>query len=136
MKNTSQRMRVLVVSILVVANLLVLGLSAYSLRQSRDLYEQRASIESGNIATALDQALTTSIEKVDVTLDAIADELERQLAAGPVDENAMGDYLSRILQCTPEMESIRVADAAGLVFLGNQVRKEDRVSIGDRDYFQ
>lgn len=121
---------------LAVANILVCTVSAYSLHQSRNHYEQRAQGLTQSIAKALDQSVTNSIGRVDLALRSVADELERQLATGNgLDEAATRAFLARLEARLPEVEAFRIADAQGLVVLGKGVRKEDRVSWADRDYF-
>ena len=130
------QMRSLLIVGLFCSNLLVLILSALSLSQSREQYEQRAVTISQTVASAVDQTLSASIQKVDLALRTVADELERQLAAKGIDEAAMTAFLAAHERRLPELESIRVANADGLVVLGKGVVKADGVSWADREYFQ
>ena len=118
------------------SNLLVFVLSVLSLAQSREQYEQRAVTVTQTVASAVDQTLSASIQKVDLALRTVADELERQLAAEGVDEAAMMVFLATHERRLPELEAIRVANADGLVILGNGVVKAEGVSWADREYFQ
>ena len=118
------------------SNLLVFVLSVLSLAQSREQYEQRAVTVTQTVASAVDQTLSASIQKVDLALRTVADELERQLAAKGIDEAAMTAFLAAHERRLPELESIRVANADGLVVLGKGVVKADGVSWADREYFQ
>jgi PAS domain S-box-containing protein len=129
------RLRSLLIAVLAVSNLLVWGLSAVSLQNSRQQYEARAEALTQNIAKAADQSLSNSIEKIDLVLHAVADELERQLVSGAIDSLAMNHFLERQEQRLPEVEAFRVSNADGLVILGKGVRKEDGVSWADRAYF-
>ncbi len=130
-----QRLRLTLVAVLVCANALVLVLSGSSLYISRQHYEQQAQTLSQNIASALDKSISGSIEKVDLGLHMVADELERQLAGKGLDEPAMSAFLARQEQRLPEVEAFRVAQANGLVILGKGLNPQDRVSWADRDYF-
>ena len=127
--------RSLHISGLVCSNLLVFVLSGYSILQSRQQYELQAEVMTANIARAIDQNLSDSIERVDLALHTVADELERQLAVKSIDEAAMNVFLARTAKRLPDVESIRVADAAGLVMLGKGVVKQAGISWADRDYF-
>lgn len=133
---TSPRpLRSLLIAGLICSNLLVFVLSGFALWQSRLQYESRAEMLTQNIASALDQSVSASIERVDLALRTVTDELERQLAAKGVDEAAMNAFLGRHMQRLPEVEAIRVANASGQVFLGKGVDKAAGASWGDRDYF-
>ena len=134
-RTTSRNLRHLLVAGLVCSNILVLVLSAYSLQQSRQQYEQRAEALSQTVAGALDQNLSNSIDKIDLALRTVADEFERQLTAGRIDEGAMNAFMARQKKRLPEVEAFRVANADGFVILGDGVDKNARVSWADRDYF-
>jgi PAS domain S-box-containing protein len=133
--NSSQRLRILLISGLVGANAVVLALSGYSLYQSRQQYELRARTATQNIASALDQNVSNSIEKIDLALRTVVDEFEHQLAGKGLDEQAANTFLARHEQRLPELEAFRVADAEGFVIVGKGVVKQDRVTWADRDYF-
>ena len=131
----SRRLRAPLAALLVGVNLLVLALSAYSLLQSRRQYELRAETMTQNIAGALDQRISASIEKIDLALRTVADELERQIAGKGIDAAAINAFLKRHEQRVPEIDGIRVADAEGFHILGRGVVATDKVGIADRNYF-
>jgi diguanylate cyclase (GGDEF)-like protein len=132
---SSRRLRVGLVVGLVCANLLVLVLSGDSLYLSRQHADQRAETQTQNIANALDQAVSSDIDKVDLALHTVADELERQLADQGLDQTAMQAFLLRLEQRLPQVEAVRVAQADGLVVLGRGVNPAERNSWADRGYF-
>jgi diguanylate cyclase (GGDEF)-like protein/PAS domain S-box-containing protein len=129
-------LRNLLVIGLTVVNLLVMGLSASVLFQSREQYFARAVTHSQSTASALDQSLTGSFEKIDLVLRTVSDELEAQLARKTLDEAKTNRFLLRQNQRLPELDSIRVSDAQGYAILGNDVNKALKVSWTDRVYFQ
>ena len=130
------RSRSLLLAGLVLANLLVFALVAYALSGSRHNYEHRAELLTQNIAAALDQNLANSVDKIDLALRSVTDELERQLASdGRIDVAAANAMLARHAQRLPEVEALRVADAEGRVFLGPGLSPAQPVSWADRDYF-
>ena len=133
--NLSRHRRNLLVLGLVGANLLVFALSGYSLYQSRQQYERLAETQTRNVASALDQNISGSIQKVDLALRTVADELERQLAGKGIDEEAMNAVLARQGQRLPEVDAIHAADAEGVVILGKGVHRKDRFSWADRELF-
>ena len=130
-----QRLRPLLGIGLVVTNILVIVLSAYSLHQSRQQYQFRAETLTQNIANGVDQSVSGSIEKIDQALRTVSDELERQLAGKGIDEAAMNTFLARHEKRLAEVENLRVADEDGTIILGHGVSRQDRISVADRDYF-
>lgn len=130
-----RQVRLILIAGLVIANILVLVLSGYTLHRSRQFFELRAGTLTENIASAVDQNISRSIEKIDLALRSVGDELERQLAQGSIDESAMHAFLARQELRLPEAEAFRVAQADGLVILGKGLNKLDRASWADRDYF-
>ena len=134
-KTPSRHVRGRLLAGLVCSNLLVLLLTGYSLNQSHDKYEKRAEALTQTVASALNQNLSHSVDKIDLALRTVADELERQLAAGGIDDAAMSRFMNRQKQRLPEVEAFRVANAEGYVILGDGVDKQARVTWADRDYF-
>ena len=127
--------RTLLLLTLIGANLLVVASSAYSLIRSRSHYEQQAELSTQNIASALDQNISASIQKIDLMLRSVADELERQTAAGGIDDSRMNAFMARQTLRLPEIEALRASTADGLVILGNEIRRQDGLRIADREYF-
>ena len=131
----SRFLRALLASGLLFANIAVVGISGYSLYQSWQQYELRAQTLTQSIGNALDHNISSSIEKIDMALRTVADELERQLAGKGIDENAMNAFLARNERRLPEVEAFRIADADGNLILGKGVDRTEQVSWADRDFF-
>jgi len=87
------------------------------------------------MVSALDRNVSGSIERIDLTLRTVVDEVEHQLAMGGLDEKAIDTYLARILQRVPEAEGFRVTDSDGLIIVGNGVTKRDKITVRGREYF-
>jgi len=124
--------RKLLFSSLVGINILVLALSGYSLFKSQQHYESRAQALTQNIASAVDQNVSGTIDKIDVALRAVVDKVEYN-EAHRIGKQAINEFLTRYVQHIPEIEAFRVTDQNGLVMQGNGVVKA--VSLSDRDYF-
>ena len=121
---------------LVIANVLVVILSAYSLNQSHAQFSLRAQATSQNVARALDQQVSSSIDKIDYALRVVVDELERQLGQNKrIDEKSANAFLANHQARLPEIEALRVANAQGWVVLGKNVNLQEPVSWADRGYF-
>lgn len=132
----SARLRFLLLPGLLAANLLVFALIGYSLSESRQNHERRADLLTQNIVAALELNLSHTVDRIDLALRSVADELERQLAdAGSIDTRAAQAMLERYAQRLPEVEAFRVARADGRVVLGPGLRSDLPVSWADRDYF-
>lgn len=129
------RLRTLIVASALCANLFVAAVSGYSLYHSRQQAELRAHVRTQNVAHVVDQSLSSSIEKIDLALRAITDELERQLATGGIDPQQVNLSLERYQQRLPEVEAIRVANADGRVVFGKGLEPSASISWADRDYF-
>jgi hypothetical protein len=67
-------LRTLIVAAIVGANVFVVAFSAYALYESRQQYELRARDLTGNMAEAIAQSLSNSIDKIDLARLAITDE--------------------------------------------------------------
>ena len=132
---TPSQLRTWLVAGLVCVNLFVIALAAYSLQRSKAQDEARARVETQNLVRAVAQNLTASVEKIDLTLRVVADELERGLARGGIDEPAANAAIARHLRRLPELEAIRVAAADGRVFLGKGVDKAARIDWADHAFF-
>ena len=78
--NTSNPLRTLLMIGLFGGNIVLMALSGYSLRHSWQQHELRAQMLTQNIASALDRTISNSIEKIDLTLRTVIDELEHQLS--------------------------------------------------------
>jgi PAS domain S-box-containing protein len=132
---SSSHPRKLLILGLVVSNLLVLLISAYSLYQSRAQHEQDARVLSRSVTDVLDQNVSGSIEKIDLALRTIADELERQLAGKGIDAVAMSDFMRRQAGRIPEIVTFRAANADGQIFLNKGGDPQRRIDWSGRDYF-
>ena len=117
------------------ANLVVFSLSIIGLLTSRHHYEQRVDTRTQNISLGLEQAVSKSFEKIDISLSDLAYDLEYQMARGEVDEKYIEASIEKSVKSMPELEAIRVVNAEGLVYLGNADNKLARQSVVDRDYF-
>jgi PAS domain S-box-containing protein len=131
----SRSLRRWLIASLVCFNVLVVVLSGYSIHQSRQQHELHAETLTQNVAVALDQSVSANIQRIELALQTVVDELERQLAAGRINDDAMTEFLARHEQRLPEVEAFRVADADGRVILGKGVNRMTGASWADRAYF-
>lgn len=85
------------------------------------------------MATVLEDSIAETFGRIDISLFAVKDEIENQLASGGINEEKLNLCIGRYFSLVPQLESIRVADTYGDVLYGIGVVK--RVNILDRDYF-
>jgi len=119
---------VVAVNVFVVA---VIGLTLY---QSRIHYGATAAVQAANLSRALDEYLAGTLHEIDTTLRAVADEIERHYVGPHVDTADLNAFLERNRRRIPELDGLRVADADGTVWLGNDLPAA-APSVADREYF-
>ena len=131
----AEHLRKLVNWCLVSANVLIVAVTYYSLLNEQDQYKLQAQTLTQNTANAIDESVTGSIERIDLSVRYAIDELERQLSSGSIDAITMTEFLNRQRSRMPEVENCRIVDAEGIIRLGTNFTKADTVKVSDRDYF-
>lgn len=113
-----------------------IALGGLSLYESYQQHHKRASATSQNIARLVDEELQGDFEGVDLSLLSVVDEVDRQFAAGgKIDRLAFNKFLERMQARLPEIDSLRVADAEGVVRYGSGVPEGSTVNVSDSEYF-
>jgi len=131
----TSNLRRLMIWALVCTNIAVFSLSGYSLYRSRLQYESRAETLTQNAANAAAKNVSNNIEKIDLALLDVVDELERQAAGKGIDNEAMTTFLARHELRLPESEALRVVDASGQVILGGAAILEKQTDWANCDCF-
>ena len=119
----------------VVLNIVVAGMVSLALMKSRDVYTERANITTQNLARVLDENISGIFSKIDISLQAVCDEYERQLVSGKVDSAALNRFIVRQQARLPELVSLRASDVAGVALYGPDVKPATTKSLAHRDYF-
>ncbi len=119
----------------VAINLMALALGATSLWNSHQQEIQTVEIRSRNLAAAVTGNINASFDKVDVAVRVVVDELEHGMREGGVRTDQANEFIHRLQRYVPEIDAIRVANAAGAVFLGPGIGDGSGVSYADRDFF-
>jgi PAS domain S-box-containing protein len=117
------------------ANLVVCALLAASLSQSRTQYQERAVISTRNLALVLEKQLLGTIDKVDLALLTLADEVQDQLGQGGLNGKELTGCLARMHTRLPELDGLRVIDPLGKVLYGVDLPPGKTASSADRDFF-
>ncbi|WP_342620276.1 EAL domain-containing protein [Rhodoferax sp. GW822-FHT02A01] len=133
----ARSIQVLLIGVLLGVNLLAIAASAYWLNQSKLQYVQQAEVQTRNIANAVEHNLASSIDKIDLALQYLVDDMEQQVIGGkPVKTALVRDAFARFQERVPEVEGVRISDAQGRVFLRSESNQPTSVDITDRDYYQ
>lgn len=115
-------------------NLFVIFLALSSLRESWQQYQERAEATTGNLARVLEEEIGGDLDKIDVALLAASDDVALRLKNGGIKSQELNDFLLRQQSRLPEIVSLRVTDAHGVVAYGPDV-KPGSVNVADRKYF-
>ena len=120
----------------VAANLFLCCLVGWVLYQSRQQYESQAIATTQNLAQSLETNVSGVLDKAAIAIAAVAIEVERQLASGGLRPDAIDAYIRRQQAALPELDGIRVNDAAGDARFGVIRPSGPATNIADREYFQ
>jgi signal transduction histidine kinase/CheY-like chemotaxis protein len=124
-----------VVAAVLSVNVFVAGVVATNLRRSWAQREEQAALSAQSLARLLERSVAGVVDRVDQALLDVEDEHDRQRAAGIVDGPALDAALARQLLRTPDLLSLRIADADGRITRGMPPFAGRQVSVADRDYF-
>ena len=120
----------------ILTNSFVITLGLLWLHHAKSQDMDDAVVITNNLVRVLEEYITGSIRCIDLSLLSIQDEAERQMASnGSIDEQSMNLFISRQKIRTPDVLSLRIADASGLVQYGSGVLRAANVNISDRKYF-
>jgi diguanylate cyclase (GGDEF)-like protein/PAS domain S-box-containing protein len=115
--------------------LLLCALGAYVLVHSRARYEQRAELLTQNLAAAVDHSVAVNIEKLDLALSSIVNQLESEPAIGHTDQSAARAHIRSLIARHPELDGIRVTDASGIAILGPGIEGRSPIDFSTREWF-
>lgn len=122
------------IALLAFVNASVLTLAWLSLDASHRQYVDRAAATSRNTNRLVAQSIAGDLDRIDMALRAVGDEIERLNGPAVMDPRAMDAFLTRLLPRLPMADSVRVTNAGGEIVAGSG-GVPPGVSIGDRDYF-
>ncbi len=120
--------------VVMVFDLLIVGLAAWTLHRSRAQNIMRAEMATQNLAQVLEQNILGMVNQVDLVLLTVKDELERQR---PLD---LDDRIEASIQAQFSrvgiLDGLRTTDEQGFLNHGTGVTPAQRIGDQDRDYFQ
>lgn len=132
--STSQFRTRLVLAVAVL-NLMVIGLAYQSLSQGLEQSRGRAAVATQNIAQLLDHDLTATFDRIDLTLQALVDELE-EVSAQPGGLGRFSGVVQRHVLRQPELGDLYVVDAEGSIMASTGPPNFRRGLLADREYFR
>jgi hypothetical protein len=124
-----------VMGLLLVLNLFVLCMSVVALRQNHRQARESAATTAQNLSHVLERDLRGEIQRIDLALFALRQEMMRQRNAGGLQEGAVNAYIVKLFTQFPELSSIRTANAEGRIDHGIGIRPGASFSLADRAYF-
>ncbi len=119
-----------------VLNFVVAGIICFSLYQSKLHYSTRAIVATQNISQILDEYITGIIAKVDIDIQSVSDEAERQLATGAIRDSTLNSFIIREHSRLPELVAFRATNESGDAIYGPEATPAKTTSLAHRDYFK
>jgi signal transduction histidine kinase len=115
-------------------NLFVFALVAVSLQGSYQQYLGRAALTSRNTNRLVSQSIASDIDRIDLALRTVVDEVQRQSAAGGLDPPALKAMLERLHDRLPMVDGVTLVDAGGNMTLASKLIPAN-VNVADRPFF-
>jgi diguanylate cyclase (GGDEF)-like protein/PAS domain S-box-containing protein len=134
---TPGNLRPVLIAAVVAANLFVCGLLAYMLNAARNQQEGEVRTAVENVALLLDLSITEAVGKIDLSLRAIADDLEGELRRkGRLEDlDAAAILGGRRTWLSGFAATFRVTDTSGTVRYCTDCALADQDNFANRDFF-
>jgi hypothetical protein len=107
-----------------------------NLREHLEKRDDLLGQTSHNLALLLEQVIADKARLVDDAVLRVQRELTYQMTAGRVDVKRIEQILLSEQKQLPEIDAIRITNAAGDVIFGKGVAPDAAVSYADREFFQ
>ncbi|MFC0239977.1 response regulator [Rhodopseudomonas telluris] len=116
-----------------IADLLVIVLVSLSIWHSYRVHEEAAAVTTRNTARLLSHDVAAGLDKIDLALLTLKDELETKQEL--VSPGAIAAAADRQFRRHRRLEFLRVTNAAGDVVAGSGLPEGNRVNVSQRNYF-
>jgi PAS domain S-box-containing protein len=124
-------------AVVLLFDLLVVVFAGITIWESRTEYENLATVTIQNLSGMLGQYLTGVIEKEDLALMEVAEEVKKQIASGRIDEAHLNSVIAREQMQVSESVQLFVANSQGeIAYAGKRKLPRPLPQIGDRSYYQ
>jgi PAS domain S-box-containing protein len=125
-----------VVLAVLLLDLLVFTLIGLVLSWNLDHERAKATLVADNLGRVLEENLARFIDKIDLTLLAVADEVSRQERGGGINRAELEAFMARHDARLPEALGLRVVGADGMIeYAVSNIGANVRISIADREHF-
>ena len=131
----SRRVAVLLSLGVIAVNAVMIAIGARGLYNSREQTVAQVRETTTNLATLLEVEISGGFRGIDLSLQTIADALERMLRDGAVDDATLDRLLDIHCGRHPEVDAFRVSVADGRVLWGKDVNRAAPISHAGRDFF-
>src|SRR5580704_14232423 len=123
------------VGVILISALFVL-LATFFLAEKKRNIEDGVKVLTSNLVGAIDQQVSSNIDKIDLVILALAEELQSELSSkGRVDVKAIDRLTATDVGRIPELSGLRVTDEDGKLIAGTGVSSGGPATYGDRDFF-
>jgi PAS domain S-box-containing protein len=119
----------------VLLNATVLALSLLSIQRNQNDLRDRARVDTQNLAQLLELNLAASLQRADVALLTVKDEIAREVDEGGIDRRMLRDFFERVLSHQVDVDSLQVADSNGNVVNAVGPASIVQDSVMERDFF-
>ncbi|MBF0190953.1 MAG: PAS domain-containing protein [Magnetococcales bacterium] len=120
---------------LLLINLMMAGLAAFTLRSSWHTYVESSQISTQNLALMLEREIVSLIASVDLSLLSMSDEYAKKTSRMALPEENWNEQLRRQHAILPLLSDLGAANAEGLVVWGQIANDATRTNVADHDYF-
>lgn len=120
---------------IIFANLIVLSLVVLVVNQFRYEREERAKVTALNLSRVLEHDISNILDKIDITLLAVADETERHYRNGGINKQALNAFMAKQSLRLPEIDNLLMADSKGDIVYGADLKNGKTVNVAERDFF-
>jgi len=125
-----------IATIVILITAVFVFLTGLILAEKKRSIERNVEVLTSNFVGAIDQQVTSSIDKIDLVILALADELQSELSAhGRIDIKIATAMMTKYVERIPELDGLRVTDAGGTVIAATGVGPDLRANFSDREYF-
>lgn len=124
----------LITGFVLLALLLIVG-GAVLLRNSYQSAIKIAEYQSMEHARLLENTLISLVKEIDHTLLDVVNEFNHQQRSASINKKDLDLFMENSFKQSPQLDSLRIADKNGIVWIGSGKTPLKSVSMADRDYF-
>ncbi len=112
--------------------MLVAGIQALAVMQSRDQFQERTRLTAQNLGNVLAESIGGFFRNVDITLLAVIDQARLQERNGSIEPLTFDTALETMRHQVPGLTALRVTDPVGVVKFGTGMEFVPEFSVAQR----